>query len=289
MEQETKTRTKRKSHTVVSAVIVTLVILIGLSLLLYPTVSNYVHSLDYKKDIDAYQQNVQKLDDTTVQNMLKDARAWNGELVQNSRRFGTLNAEQAKRYTSLLDPSGTGMMGYVEIEKLNIYLPVYHGTDEAVLQSGIGHLAGSSLPVGGKGTHTFLSGHSGLPSSKLFSNIDQLETGDTFTLHVLGEELTYRVESVTVVLPEEAEKQEVDPEADLCTLMTCTPYGINTHRLLVRGVRTQTPQTGLANSRKAADTVSLKLPMTLWAAVIVLALAAVLSILLAVKRTGRRK
>ena len=191
----------RRPHTLVSAVIVTLVLLVGLSLLLYPTVADYINSLDYKKEIENYQREVQQLDDTTRSEMLAAARAYNADLLARSGQIGELTDEQRAEYESLLNPSGSGMMGYIEIKSLGIYLPVYHGTAESVLQAGVGHIEGSSLPVGGTGTHVMLSGHTGLPSSKLFSNIDRLKVGDTFELHVLGAVLTYEVESTVVLLP----------------------------------------------------------------------------------------
>ena len=139
-----------------------------------------------------------------------------------------------------MNVGGNGVMGYIEIKKIGVMLPLYHGTDEAVLQVAVGHIEGSSLPTGGLGTHSVFSGHRGLPSAKLFTNLDQMEVGDKFILHVLDEKLTYEVDQILVVLPEELEALEIDPEADLCTLVTCTPYGVNSHRMLVRGHRVET-------------------------------------------------
>ena len=156
------------------------------------------------------------------------------------------------------------------------------------MQAGIGHIAGSSLPVGGTGTHTILSGHTGLPSSKLFSDIDQLDIGDTFELHILGEILTYQVESTVVVLPEEAEKQEIDSEKDLCTLMTCTPYGVNSHRLLVRGVRIETPPSEQPDANVIED-IPVSLPPVLWAVIIGLPALLAVIIAIAVLRKRRKK
>lgn len=280
---------KPNRNSFISAMIVTLCLLIGLSLLLYPTVADYIHSLDYRKEITDYRREMQELDDGARQEMLEAARAWNAELTARSSHMGLLNEAQRERYHALVDPSGNGMMGYVEIEKIGVYLPVYHGTEESALHSGIGHLEGSSLPVGGGGTHTLLSGHSGLPSSKLFSNIDQLEAGDTFTLHVLGEILTYQVESSTVVLPEEAEKQELNPERDQCTLMTCTPYGVNTHRLLVRGIRIETPAPERPGAEAEEPPIPAPMPTVLWITIVGLPVAALAGIVLMVRRRGRRE
>ncbi len=282
-------KSQQKSHSLVSAILVTLVLLIGLSLLLYPTVADYINSLDYKKDIEDYQQEVQKLDDTTRQEMLTAAHEYNAALLERSTRIGELNPTQKKEYDRLLDPSGTGMMGYIEIKKAGIYLPIYHGTEESVLQAGIGHIEGSSLPVGGVGTHAILSGHTGLPSSKLFSNIDQLKKGDTFELHILGEVLTYQVESTAVMLPEDAEKQEIDPQRDLCTLMTCTPYGINTHRLLVTGARIETPQERLPDTTEPIETIPAPMPPILWVVIIALPVLLIVVVVVVVRKKRRNR
>ena len=281
-------KAKNKIHSLVSAFVVTLVLLIGFSLLLYPTVADYINSLNYKRDIENYQRDVLQLDDAERESMIKAAHAYNAELLGRSSRIGALDAEQRKEYETLLNPSGTGMMGYIEIEKLGIYLPVYHGTEESVLQVGIGHIAGSSLPVGGKGTHTILSGHTGLPSSKLFSNIDQLEKGDTFELHIAGEVLTYKIESTVVLLPEEAEKQTIDPQTDICTLMTCTPYGVNSHRLLVRGVRIDTPAENQPGAAETIEKIPVPMPILLLAVIIGLPILLIIVIVVAVRRKRRK-
>ncbi len=284
-----KSGSQKKSSTLVPAIIVTLALLIGLSLLLYPTVADYINSLDYKKDIEDYQREVQQLDDSERQAMLQAARNYNAQLLKRSARIGELDAEQRAAYQSLLDPSGTGMIGYIEIKPVSIYLPIYHGTDENILQAGVGHVEGSSLPVGGVGTHAILSGHTGLPSSKLFSNIDQLKKGDIFELHVLGEVLTYRVESTVVMLPEEAEKQEIDPELDRCTLMTCTPYGINSHRLLVSGTRIETPVEQQPDvTEQPIETIPAPMPPLLWAAIIGLPVLLALIVIVILIRKKQR-
>ena len=221
-------------------IIIILMMLTGLSLLLYPTVSNYFLSLGYRQTITEYRAGVGKLDNTTYQSLLDEARAYNQRLAATSPYLRDPTEEELAEYFSLLDPVGTGVMGYVEIPKINVSLPIYHGTEESVLQSGIGHLAGTSLPVGGAGTHTIISGHRGLTSSRLFTDIDQLVIGDTFTLRTLNEVLTYEVDQIITILPSELGQQRIEPDGDYCTLLTCTPYGINTHRLLVRGRRVAT-------------------------------------------------
>ena len=225
-----------------STIIVTLVIIVGLGLLLYPTVSDYVNSLAYRRAIVDFQRSVETLDPETYEDLLASAREYNRRLAARGGALLTLDEEQLSEYESLLDFTGTGIMGYVEIEKINVCLPIHHGTDEDVLQAGIGHLEGSSLPVGGESTHAVLSAHTGLPSAKLFTNIDQLVEGDIFTVHVLREQLTYEVDQILVVLPHETDALRIEEGQDYCTLLTCTPYGVNTHRLLVRGHRIPTPE-----------------------------------------------
>ncbi|WP_202982873.1 class C sortase [Sharpea azabuensis] len=158
-------------------------------------------------------------------------------------------------YKKTLDVTGTGIMGYVEIPKINVSLPIYHGDDQAILQIAIGHIPGTSLPVGGKGTHSVLSGHRGLPSARLFTDIDQLKKGDIFMLQVMDNTLTYKVDQISVVLPSDMSKMQIDPNQDYCTLMTCTPYGVNTHRLLVRGHRISRKSIRVARNLTRADYV----------------------------------
>lgn len=225
----------------ISTIILILVFLAGISLVLYPTVSDYWNSLHQSRAIAGYDSAVSKLDTSRYDEMLAEARAYNEAIRTNPSRF-TPTEEETAWYRSLLDVSGTGIMAYVEIPKLREKLPVYHGTDDAVLQIAVGHIEGSSLPVGGEGTHSVLSGHRGLPSAKLFTNLDELETGNIFLIHVLGEELTYEVDQILTVLPYETEALEIEEGKDYCTLVTCTPYGVNTHRLLVRGHRIETKE-----------------------------------------------
>ena len=225
----------------VLTVIVILMIVTGLSLLLYPTVSDYLRTLAYRRTISSYTASVEQLDDHRYEELLAAARAYNKRLAERGGFTLALSKEQWAEYISLLDIDNSGVMGYVSVPKVNISLPIYHGTDDSVLQSGVGHLEGSSLPMGGPGTHTVLSAHTGLPSAKLFTSIDQLMEGDTFTVRVLKETLTYQVDQILVVLPYQTDALRIEPEKDYCTLVTCTPYGVNSHRLLVRGHRIPTP------------------------------------------------
>lgn len=277
---------KRKKRGVLPAVIALLALLVGLSLVLYPTVAEYISSLNFKREIDAFRGEVGAMGAAEKSDLLDSAESWNSELLSRGTRVSSLSADDRARYNSLLDPSGTGMMGFVEIAKLKIYLPIYHGTDESALHSGVGHLEGSSLPTGGKGTHCVLSGHTGLPSAKLFSNIDRLRKGDVFVLHILGETLTYRVESSVVLTPEQAERQDIDPEADICTLMTCTPYGVNTHRLLVRGVRIPNPAPGTPGYSDDGE-IEIPMPVGLRVALILFPAALVAAVLVVVIRNRK--
>ena len=222
----------------ISTIFIILIFLVGLGFISYPTVSNLWNQAHQSRAIATYSKQVEKLDDSENKKMLKAARKYNKSLLKKSDHW-KLSKKDKKKYESLLDVSGTGIMGYIEVPKIDCSLPIYHGTDEGALQIAIGHLEGSSLPVGGKSTHCVLSGHRGLPSARLFTDLDQMEEGDIFILNVLGRKLAYEVDQIRVALPEEMSDLEVIEGKDLCTLVTCTPYGINTHRLLVRGHRTK--------------------------------------------------
>lgn len=208
----------------------------GLSLLLYPTVSNLWNLMHMSRAIVDYSEEVSNMDAQDYTAFWERAERYNQELAQDHNRFQMSNSERAD-YESQLKVSDTGIMGYIDIPSLGVSVPIYHGTEESVLQVGAGHLEGSSLPTGGLGTHCVLSGHRGLPSSELFTDIDKLEPGDVFVLTVLDRTLTYEVDQILTVDPYDMEALAIDPQQDYCTLVTCTPYGINTHRLLVRGHR----------------------------------------------------
>jgi len=207
-------------------------------LLIYPTFSDYINSVGRTKDISGYAEAVAHIEKSEYEEILEKARKYNAEKAEKSPHW-LLSKKEIEEYNSLLNVSGTGVMACIEIPKINCSLPVYHGTEASVLQIAIGHIEGSSLPVGGKSTHTVLSGHRGLPSAKLFTGLDKLEEGDTFTIRTLDEVLTYQVDKISIVLPSQTEQLAIVPNEDLCTLMTCTPYGVNSHRLLVRGHRIQ--------------------------------------------------
>ena len=228
-----------KKH--LSTIALILVLLAGVSLLLYPTVSDYWNSFHQTKAITTYAENVAALDNASYDAIWDAARQYNRNLCSRSNSF-LLSQEQKAEYESLLDISGQGVMGYIEIPSINVSLPIYHGTSDSVLQIAVGHLDWTSLPVGGESTHCVLSGHRGLPSAKLFTNLDQIVEGDTFIIRVLDEVLTYEVDRILIVEPEDVTALQIESGKDLCTLVTCTPYGINSHRLLVRGHRVETEQ-----------------------------------------------
>ena len=212
------------------------ILLAGLSLLLYPTVSDYWNSLHQSRAIASYVEQVAEIDSDTYEQLWADALAYNQSLIDKADRYDMTDEERAQ-YESLLNVSGNGIIGYIEIPSINCSLPIYHGTEESVLQIAVGHIEWSSLPVGGESSHCVISGHRGLPSAKLFTNLDKLTEGDTFMLRVLDEVLTYEVDQILIVEPQETSPLKIEEGKDYCTLVTCTPYGINSHRLLVRGHR----------------------------------------------------
>jgi sortase A len=219
-----------------STIILILVLLTGVSLLLYPSFADWWNTRKITGTIMDYSEAVSEIDDVDYEKILKEAQEYNEMISSEENRFNPTE-ESSELYNECLDVQGDGVMGYIDIPSIRVKLPIYHGIDPSVLDVAVGHLEGSSLPVGGIGTHCVLSGHRGLPSARLFTDIDQLVEGDTFMLHVLDETLTYEVDQILIVEPDEMEALAIDPNEDYCTLVTCTPYGINTHRLLVRGHR----------------------------------------------------
>ncbi len=209
---------------------------VGLSLLLYPIVSDWWNSMHQSRAVAAYVEEVEDLSAEKKEKILQEAADYNRKLAENVIHF-PFSAEEEEEYNRVLDITGTGIMGYIDVPKINVQLPIYHGTDEAILQIAIGHIMGSSFPVGGKNTHAVVSGHRGLPSAKLFTNLDKLKEGDQFMFRVLDKVLTYKVDQILIVEPDQVESLQIQNGRDFCTLVTCTPYGVNTHRLLVRGHR----------------------------------------------------
>ena len=223
----------------ITTILLILIFVAGLAILAYPTVSDYWNSFHSSRAIMSYADALSGLSEEEYQRLKDEAEAYNRRILDRSNPF--LPSEQEKEeYPQLLNTSGDGIMGYIEIPMINVTIPVYHGTSEGVLQVAVGHLDWTSLPVGGESTHAALSGHRGLPSAELFTRLDRLAVGDVFMLNVLNEVLTYEVDQILIVLPEDVSALQITPGKDYCTLVTCTPYGINTHRILVRGHRVET-------------------------------------------------
>lgn len=208
----------------------------GIFLLLYPSVANYWNSFHQSRAIASYSEAVSRMDKKDYKAIIDSAHEYNNNLAETGMRWILTDAQRAE-YEKQLAVEGSEVIGFVSIPKFHIKCPIYHGTDEAVLQVAVGHLEASSLPVGGKSTHTLISGHRGLPSARLFTDIDKIKEGDTWTITVLNETLTYECDQIRIVLPDDLSDLTIEEGKDLCTLITCTPYGINTHRLLVRGHR----------------------------------------------------
>ena len=224
-----------------TTIILLLVFLVGLSLLLYPTFADWWNSMHQSRAVASYVEQVANIDEDQYEEIWNAAWEYNRALTDRVNSY-ILTDEQIEEYEQLLDVGGTGIMGYIEIPSISVTLPVYHGTDEAVLQVAVGHLEWTSLPVGGESSHCVVSGHRGLPSAKLFTDLDQLVEGDIFILRVLDEILTYEIDQILIVEPNETDPLLIEQGEDLCTLITCTPYGINSHRLLVRGHRVENPE-----------------------------------------------
>lgn len=239
-----------------STIFLILILVVGLSLMLYPSLSNWWNEAHQSRAIAAYSQEVSKLDENRYDELWQQAWEYNRSLVGRENVY-LLDDSQKVEYERLLDVSGMGIMGYIEIPSLKVSLPIYHGTEESVLQVAVGHLEWTSLPVGGESTHCVLSGHRGLPSAKLFTDLDRLVVGDRFRLGVLDQVLTYEVDQILIVEPQDTEALLIEEGKDLCTLVTCTPYGINTHRLLVRGHRVETEKDA-KNVRVTSDAIQIE-------------------------------
>ena len=268
-----------------SNIILILIFLVGLSVMLYPTISDYVNQKNQSRAVASYSEEVENLSDVDYQAYFDAADDYNRRLAETPDAF--YRPEEVSGYTDTLDVSGTGIMGYITISKIGVELPIYHGTSDGVLQVAAGHLEGSSLPVGGAGTHAVISAHRGLPSAKLFTNLDELEAGDTFTITVLDRVLTYEVDQISIVLPTETDLLQPVEGKDYVTLMTCTPYGINTHRLLVRGKRIENAE-NQKHIRVTADALRIE-PIIVAPALAVPMLLVLLVVMLAVPHLRKRK
>lgn len=256
-----------------STIILILIFIAGLGILAYPKVSDYWNSIHSSRAIMSYAEAVSGLSEEEYDRLYQEAEAYNRRIPERSNPFVPTEEEKAE-YETILNVENDGVMGYIEIPLINVALPIYHGTSESVLQVAIGHLDWTSLPVGGESSHAVISGHRGLPSAELFTRLDRLAKGDRFMIYVLNEVLTYEVDQILIVLPEDVSALQIIPGQDYCTLVTCTPYGINTHRILVRGrrVETETEQTVRVTSEAiqiepvlVAPVIALPLLMVLFA------------------------
>lgn len=232
-------------------IVIIIVFIIGFFLMLYPDFSNYWNSKNLSTVVRSYHESMESFSEEDYEKEFGAAEAYNEDL--RNINFPFRNYDLVEGYEDILDISETGIMGYLTIDKINVELPIYHGTSEGVLQIGVGHLQGSSLPTGGIGNHPVLSAHNGLADAELFTNLDQMEKGDTFTVTVLDRKLTYQVDQIVVVEPQEFSELAIDEEKDYCTLLTCTPFGVNSHRLLVRGVRVDDTDMGIFADGKLLD------------------------------------
>ena len=269
-----------------TTVILVIVFFIGMSLLLYPSISNWWNSFHQTRAVFSYADTVSKIDSGEYRHYIDEALAYNERLAERGIQWQMSDLERSE-YEACLNVDDTGSMGYIDIPKIRVMLPLYHGTEEAVLQTSIGHIEFTSLPIGGTSSHCVVSGHRGLPSAKLFSDLDKLTYGDQFTLNILNETLTYEVDQITVVEPADVDSLQIEEGQDYCTLLTCTPYGINTHRMLVRGRRVANKDGG---AKVLADALQIE-PKYIapFLAVPVLLILAVLTSIASDRRAKRRK
>ena len=244
---------KKKKKSNLGNIILVLILLAGLGLLIYPSFSDYWNSFHQSRAIMTYMESVGKMDTSAYDAIMASARAYNATLDTGEFRW-FLTDEEKEVYNAELNFNNNGNMGFITIDKIHVQLPIYHGTSESVLQTSIGHIEWTSLPTGGEGTHCVLSGHRGLPSAKLFTDLDKMTEGDVFQLSILNETFTYQVDQIRVVEPTDLTELQIVPGKDYCTLVTCTPYGINTHRLLVRGHRVDNP---MGDAKVVADAMQI--------------------------------
>jgi sortase A len=280
LAKEIKTK---KKHTATVFLFLIMSVL-GSGIMLYPSISDYINSRSQTKAIAAYHTEVSNTTAEMIQQAFEQAERFNDELRSTNSKFSNLEIMKDEYY-STLRLSVSDVMAYIEIPKMDVNLPVFHGTGKSTLQVGIGHLEGTSLPIGGINNHAALSGHRGLPSAKLFTHLDRLEIGDIFIIHVLGKSLYYQVDKISVVLPEQLDVLSIVPDKDLVTLITCTPYAVNTHRLLVRGTRIEDMDVqDIASENFIWHRKALKFPWQSIAMVVITALALAVKIILRLRR-----
>lgn len=274
----------KKKNNRLTTLLLIIIFIAGLSLLLYPSISDYWNSFTQSKAIASYVQNVSDLNKENYDAIINDALKYNVSLKSRYNSY-VLSEQQQKEYTSLLNVSGDGVMAYVDIPTIKVTLPIYHGTSEEVLQTTVGHLEWTSLPVGGIDSHCVISGHRGLPSAKLFTDLDKLIEGDIFMIRVLDEVLTYEIDKIRIVEPTETNDLKIVAGEDLCTLVTCTPYGVNSHRLLVRGHRIENIEESEV-ARVVADAMQIK-PLVV-APILAIPMLLVLLIILMVPKKNKK-
>ena len=268
-----------------TTIILLIVLIAGLSLLLYPSFSDWWNSMHQSRAVASYVEQVANIDEEQYAHLWEAAWNYNESLLDRPNTY-TQNEEQKADYNRILDIGGLGIMGYIEVPSVGITLPIYHGTDEAILQIAVGHLEWTSLPVGGESSHCVVSGHRGLPSAKLFTDLDKLVVGDVFIFRVLDEILTYEVDQILIVEPHETDSLLIQQGQDLCTLITCTPYGVNSHRLLVRGHRVENQEEAQA-IRITAD--AMQIEPTIVAPILAIPMLLVLLIILLFPKPKRRR
>ncbi len=272
---------------IILSVVENLVILIGLSVMLYPYFSDWWNQLHESHVIATYAQDINSNTEEENEALFQEAVAYNEDVADHYAAGDTLTEEELSLYDDVLDSSDMGIMGYIEIEKIDCMLPIYHDTDDSVLQIAIGHLPWSSLPVGNEDSHTVLSGHRGLPSAELFTRLDEMEIGDTFSVYVLNHKLTYEVDQIKTVLPTDMTYFAKEEGQTYCTLMTCTPYGINTHRLLVRGSLISNE---IVSTEELVETTTTEANNHIWKMVLIVAgVILLIIILLLIRRHFRKK
>ncbi|MBQ5995278.1 MAG: class C sortase [Clostridia bacterium] len=277
-----------KKH--LTTVILIIVFVAGLGLMMYPTVSDLVNKAHQSAAIDSYEDKISQLSTEDYSSILDNARSYNSKLTTNEFPQNSEDLIGNEEYNAAVNPSGNGMMGYIKIDSIDLRMPIYHSTRESVLQSGIGHIPTTSLPVGGEGTHAVLTGHRGLPSAKLFTDLDKLKTGDIFYIYVLDDILAYQIDQIKTVLPVETQDLQIIEGEDHVTLVTCTPYGVNTHRLLIRGTRIPYSVAVEESSKAGTDThksISLELLVLIIGAPVLTALF--IFVLIKTKNTKKRR
>ena len=273
-----------KKH--LSTIILILVFLTGLGLVMYPTVSDLVNKAHQSVVIDSYEQKVSNMTKDDFHKILEDARKYNHTITTNESPRDEKDIEGNSEYTAAVNPSGDGMIGYLKIDVISLRIPIYHTTKESILQKAVGHIPTTSLPVGGEGTHAVLTGHRGLPSARLFTDLDKLKIGDVFYIYVLDDILAYEVDQIKTVLPSEVNDLQIVPGKDYVSLVTCTPYGINTHRLVVRGRRV--PYESTIEQQKTVEPVVETMPKEQMAVLVIAPVLLLLFIIILIVRKKRK-